>query len=102
MEGLRFRIATSVCACAIACLASTARAAPVAYYRFEERPAGSVATTINDSSGNGLNATAANLPAYGANVPTPSVPLTGAANHTALTFDGTPSGSSSPTTPRSP
>jgi N-acetylneuraminic acid mutarotase len=63
----------------------------VAYWRFEEGVAGRGASgpnSIVDSSGNGLNGTAIDTPAYRATVAVPFVPLTGAANNLALDFSG--------------
>lgn len=68
-----------------------AGAGTVAYYHFEGT-AGAVASgngTIIDSSGNGLNATPVNGPAYSNNVPVNPVPLNGLPDGTSLNFDGT-------------
>jgi hypothetical protein len=67
---------------------SKAAAAVVAYWRFEESPANGAATTVLDSSGNGLTGTAIGSPQYRTDVPTSVVPATGAANKFAMQFDG--------------
>jgi hypothetical protein len=66
----------------------------VAYYRFEGT-AGTAATgagSIPDSSGNGFNATPENSPTYSASVPVATVPGTGAADATSMSFNGTSQG----------
>ncbi|HSZ55077.1 MAG TPA: PA14 domain-containing protein, partial [Tepidisphaeraceae bacterium] len=66
----------------------------VAYYRFEGT-AGTAATgtgSILDSSGNGFNATPENGPTYTSSVPVATIPGTGAADTTSMSFNGTNQG----------
>jgi hypothetical protein len=65
-----------------------AAAAVIAYWRFEEGPANGGATTVLDSSGNGLTGTAIAQPHYRTDVPTSVVPATGAADKFSMQFDG--------------
>jgi hypothetical protein len=70
----------------------SAQAATVAYWRFEEGAANTAAMgtgTILDSSGNGNNGTAVNGPVYSNNVPTATIPGTGAADSLSMSFNGT-------------
>jgi hypothetical protein len=63
----------------------------IAYYRFEEGNAGTAATgigTILDSSGNGLNGTAANN-SYSANVAFNIIPQTGMQNNKSIFYNTT-------------
>ena len=66
-----------------------AAAKTVAYWRFEEGPAGAAARrNIRDSSGNNLHGTPQNGPAYSGNVPTRSIYRTDAVNSCSLSFNG--------------
>ena len=61
----------------------------IAYWRFEEGPAGAAATgKILDSSGNNLHGIPQNGPVYSANVPMRSIYSTDAVNACSLSFDG--------------
>jgi len=69
-----------------------AQSSTVGYWRFEEGSPGAVASgtgTILDSSGNGNNGTPENGPTYSTNVPTSTIPQTGASNHLSMLFNGT-------------
>jgi len=59
----------------------------VAYWRFEGAP-GTAATTIVDSSGNGFDGTAIGGPLYSPVVPASTVPQTGLADDSSLSFSG--------------
>ena len=70
---------------------STADAAVVAYWRFENGTADTPASgtgTILDSSGNGLNGTPVNGPVYRTNVPVNPIPQTGQPNLLSMDFNG--------------
>jgi len=63
----------------------------VAYWRFENGAANTVATgngTILDSSGNGFSGTAFNGPKYSSSVPAPTIPQPGAADKLSMSFNG--------------
>ena len=97
MTRLRFRIPWAPAAAAIAAAGSAwvcpsvAPADTVAYYRFEEGPAGGPASgagSVLDSSGNGLHGTPFGGPVYRADVAADPLPGTGAPNDLSLEFDG--------------
>ena len=70
---------------------SGARAATVAYWRFEEGVADTAASgdgSILDSSGNGNNGNPVNGPVYSSNVPASTIPQTGAADSLSMSFNG--------------
>jgi hypothetical protein len=73
-------------------ISATARGATVAYYRFEEGTANTVASSapgaILDSSGNGLNGTAIDGPTYSSDVPVSTIPQTGAPDTLSMQFSG--------------
>jgi hypothetical protein len=68
-------------------MVSGTHANTIAYYRFETGPAGAVATSIIDSSGNNLNGTIlSGGPAYNASVPVTEIPQTGQVNQLSMNF----------------
>lgn len=84
-------------ACAIASamsglVASSAGAATIGYWRFEEGSNGQIASgagTVIDSSGNGFNGTAFGSPKYVSDVPQNPIYQTAAPNHESMQFSGT-------------
>lgn len=70
---------------------SIARATTVGYWRFEEGTANTAASgggSIIDSSTNGDNGTPVNGPVYTSNVPTSTIPQTGAPDSLSMLFNG--------------
>jgi hypothetical protein len=72
---------------AILTLSAAAAAGTIAYYRFEDGPSGSVASSITDSSGNGnTGAVLSGGPRYNSSVPISPIPQTGAPDLLSLSF----------------
>jgi len=93
--------ALSIASLSMAALLQQADAALIAYYQFDDAPAGTTATTLVDSSGNGLNGIAENSgggsvsPVHSSPVPGPAIrsgltgPYLNVYNTTSLRFTNT-------------
>ena len=80
--------------------ASGPAAKTIAYWRFEEGPAGASATgPVLDASGNNLHGTPHKGPVYSSNVPLRSIYRTDAVNSLSLSFNGSDQRRSIPTIP---